>query len=809
MREGFYMNSKFTQKAQNALNASLSFARELGHTYIGSEHLLLGIISEKESAAARILLSRGVTFEKLKDIIVSMSGNGNESRLSAADMTPCVKKIIEESSNISEQHNQNYIGTEHLLLALLGESDSVGMRVLEVCGVSAAELKNDLISFLGGVSNRQKNPSAKKHSSETVLSGFGKDLTELARSGKLDPVIGRESETDRVIRILSRRSKNNPCLIGEPGVGKTAVVEGLAQRISEGIVPETLYEKKIIVLDIPSMIAGAKYRGEFEDRMKNVIAEVTKNPDIILFIDEIHTIVGAGAAEGAVDAANIIKPALARGEIRIIGATTLTEYRKHIEKDAALERRFQPITVEEPSPEQTKAILLGLRDKYEAHHRLKISDEAIDAAIILSRRYIPDRYLPDKAIDLIDETAAHLRVTSKTAPKELRIFEDKLKKIKRSKEEAIAAQDFERAAHLRDEEKKALADYESAHADWEIARGDGDSVVRGENIAKTLSEQTGIPVTINETSEGKKFLDLEDKLRSRLIGQESAITDVARAIRRGRAGISDPLKPTGSFIFLGPTGVGKTELASALAEAVFGSKKALIRLDMSEYMEKHSVAKLIGSPPGYVGYDEGGLLTERVRRHPYSLVLFDEIEKAHPDIFNIFLQILDDGILTDSQGRAVNFKNTIIIMTSNLGSDVKSGAKLGFFEQRDSSEKEKIMSALKASFRPEFINRIDDIVIFEKLSHDDLEKIAEIQLSRLIKRCEQLGINLEFDPEAVKLVAKEGTDERYGARPIRRAVTRLAEDPLSIEILEGKIKDGDDIIGKAVENKIVFEQKKG
>ena len=804
------MNSKFTQKAQNALNFALESAKDLGHTYIGSEHLLLGIAFERESAAARILLSRGASFDRLKSAVRSTSGNGCESRITAADMTPCVKKIIEESLAISNKYGQSYIGTEHLLLALLCEEDSVGVRILEQCSVSVTDLKNDVGSFLGAFSDKKKNPPSKKASSEaSALLGFGRDLTDMAKRGRLDPVIGRAFETERVIRILSRRIKNNPCLIGEPGVGKTAVIEGLAQKIADGDVPKNLYDKKIIVLDIPSMIAGAKYRGEFEDRMKNVMNEVVKNPDIILFIDEIHTIVGAGAAEGAVDAANIIKPALARGEIRMIGATTVSEYRKYIEKDAALERRFQPIMVEEPSECEAVAILQGLRDRYEAHHGLKISDGAISAAVSLSKRYITDRFLPDKAIDLIDETAARLRVNSRTAPCELRDFEQRLSRIKSAKEEAIAAQDFERAAALRDEEKDASESYEASKINWESIRGDGNLEVTAEEIEKTVSDQTGIPLSSNEENESKRLLNLEKMLSARVVGQDNAIKNISKAVRRGRAGISDPSKPTGSFIFLGPTGVGKTELASALAKAVYGNSSSLIRLDMSEYMEKHAVSKLIGSPPGYVGYDEGGLLTERVRRHPYSLVLFDEIEKAHPDIFNILLQILDEGMLTDSQGRTVNFKNTIVIMTSNIGSDLSSGTTLGFFERSESEDDKKVMNALKSAFRPEFLNRIDDIIIFKKLTVPDLEKIASIQLSHLCERSAALGIDLEFTPDAVSLIASEGSDEQYGARPIRRALTRLAEDPLSELLLDGKFKSGDTVVGSSDGKKIIFSAKKG
>ena len=800
------MNNKFTEKAQNALNFSLSEARRLGHTYVGSEHILLGIACERDCAASRLLSARGASFDKLKDAVKDISGLGSNSKINASDMTPSAKKIIERSLSVSSQFGQNYIGTEHLLYSLLEEESSVGIRVLERTNISPSELKNDITSFLSGYTDRKKPTPKKENSNSSALAGYGRDLTKMAELGRLDPVIGRTAETERMIRILSRRTKNNPCLIGEPGVGKTAVVEGLAQKIAFGDVPETLCGKRIIMLDIPSMIAGAKYRGEFEDRMKNVMAEVAKDPDTIIFIDEIHTIVGAGSAEGAVDAANIIKPALARGEIRMIGATTISEYRKHIEKDAALERRFQPILVEEPSRREAREILLGLRDSFEAHHKLKITDEAIDAAVNLSARYLSDRFLPDKAIDLIDETAARLRVLSRTAPNEVRSLEQKIQSLKNSKEEAITAQDFELAAKLRDDEKKASELYEESKSTWEISRDNGDICITDADVAKTLSDQTGIPVSVGENSENASLLRLEEILAERVVGQDEAIKNIAHAVRRGRAGISDPQKPIGSFIFLGPTGVGKTELAEALSEAVYGSAASLIRLDMSEYMEKHSVSKLIGSPPGYVGYDEGGLLTERVRRRPYSLVLFDEIEKAHPDIFNILLQILDDGILTDSTGRTVNFKNTIIIMTSNLGTSSEKRGTLGFSEKTD-EEEISAQKALRAAFRPEFLNRVDDVIMFKKLQESDLLKITQIQLKRLAERCVARGIKLIFEPDAVELLSKSGADERYGARPIRRAITRLVEDPLASLILNREFTSEDQISAYAVGNKIEFKKK--
>ena len=798
---------RFTQKAQNVLNNALSFAREMGHTYVGSEHILLGLVGENESVASNILVARGAELDKIKTAVISVAGEGTPGNVSAADITPRTKHIIEASSYEAIQLRQNYIGTEHLLLALLSEKDCVGVKILEDCGISLNDVKADLTAYLGGrrsdgssLSGGERNETQKEKKSNTpTLSSHGKDLTAIAKEGKIDPIIGRDGETERVIQILSRRTKNNPCLIGEPGVGKTAVVEGLAQRIIEGNVPETLREKKIITLDIPSMIAGAKYRGEFEERMKNVMEEVSKNPDIILFIDEIHTIIGAGAAEGAVDAANIIKPALARGEMQVIGATTISEYRKHIEKDAALERRFQSVLVGEPSPEEAKKILTGLRDKYEAHHKVKISDAAISAAVDLSRRYITDRYLPDKAIDLIDEAASRLRISAHTSPPDLRELEEKIKSLAQEKEEAVTAQDFERAAKLRDEEKSIKEQYETAKTEWEKNQSSTALEVGENDIANVVTQWTGIPVNKLMEEESDKLLHLEQSLKERIIGQDSAVEAVARAIRRGRMGLKDPKRPIGSFIFLGPTGVGKTELTKALAELMFGSQNAMIRLDMSEYMEKHSVSKLIGSPPGYVGFDEGGQLTEKIRRHPYSVVLFDEIEKAHPDVFNIMLQVLEDGILTDSQGRQVDFKNTVIIMTSNVGASAMSQSRsLGFSESNHADNDKKasdsrVMEALKQTFRPEFINRIDDIIIFNKLTEDDIQKIASLMLSDVKMRIADLGISITFDDDVVRLICREGFDPVFGARPLRRAIVRMIEDSFSTEMLEGKIHTGDTV----------------
>ena len=813
------MMNRFTEKAQNTLNNALRFARELGHTYIGSEHLLLSLAAETDSVSAKMLAEHGITPEAVKEKVEEVAGVGSESEVSPADMTPRTRKIIEGAAVLSMRFGQNYIGTEHLLLSLLSERDCVGVKILETLGLSADELSEQLSAFLGQARNAgddaEKAPGRggkNAVSDAPTLSGYGRDLTAMAKAGKLDPVIGREQETERVIQILSRRTKNNPCLIGEPGVGKTAVVEGLAQRIADGAVPETLRDKTVVSLDLSGMIAGAKYRGEFEERLKNVMAEVVKNPNIILFIDEIHTIVGAGAAEGAVDAANIIKPALSRGEMQLIGATTIAEYRKHIEKDAALERRFQAVMVGEPSAEESLLILRGLREKYEAHHKLKISDEALRAAVDLSKRYIADRYLPDKAIDLVDEAASRKRLSAHTTPPDLKESEQKLKSLEHEKEEAITAQNFEAAARLRDEEKKLRADYEKAKADWKASLSGDELTVTETDIADVVTQWTGIPVSRLLEEEGERLLHLEDLLKKRVVGQDEAVSAVARAIRRGRMGLKDPKRPIGSFIFLGPTGVGKTELTKALAELLFGDPGAMIRVDMSEYMEKHSVAKLIGSPPGYVGFEEGGQLTEKIRRKPYSVVLFDEIEKAHPDVFNILLQVLDDGVLTDSQGRRVDFKNTIIIMTSNVGASAltaKSVGSFGFTQSEGAKEDkkstdEKVMEALKATFRPEFLNRIDDIIIFNKLTKENILTIAGMMLREVGNRAHELGIDLSFDDSVAELVAKAGFDPVYGARPLRRAVVRLVEDALSGAMLEGKVKAGDSVTAHAADGNVVF-----
>ena len=813
------MKNRFTAKAQNALNLSLRSASEMGHTYIGSEHLLLGLCREESGVASHYLQSRNVDAEKVKASIIRIAGVGIPCEVSATDMTPRTKSIIQSSLAEAQKCGQELIGTEHLLLSVLREQDSVAVRILESFNIPISDLSNDLAAYIGaspslenGMESKKREPARQSksvlHATQTLKS-FARDLCELAATGKIDPVIGRDRETERLIQILSRRTKNNPCLIGEPGVGKTAVVEGLAQRIVCGDIPENLREKVVVTLDIASMIAGAKYRGEFEERFKNVMEEVRKNPNIILFIDEIHTIIGAGAAEGAVDAANIIKPALARGELQVIGATTIAEYRRHIEKDAALERRFQSVTVGEPSVEDTLEILRGLREKYEAHHKLKISDAALRAAVELSVRYIADRYLPDKAIDLIDEASSRLRIRTQTSPYELKMKEEALNELTSQKEAAILAQEFERAAHLRDKEQTLKKEIDEEKSQWKSSQDAIELSVTDADVANVVMQWTGIPVHSLLCEEEERLLHLEARLGERVIGQSDAVQAVAKAIRRGRIGLKDPRRPIGSFIFMGPTGIGKTELARALAEVMFGSDNAMIRLDMSEYMEKHSVSKLIGSPPGYVGFDEGGQLTEKIRRRPYSVLLFDEIEKAHPDVFNILLQVLEDGRLTDSQGRHVDFKNTVIILTSNVGAGELSASKtLGFVanttEGAGNERREKMMRALRATFRPEFLNRVDEVIVFNSLSKEDIAEIARLMLEDVAERCKDIGISLSFQPAVEELLAEKGFDQNWGARPLRRTVMRLVEDTLSTDLLEGKFKAGDRVVADVRDGEIVF-----
>ena len=793
-----YKFNSFTQKANEVLNLAIKAAENYGHNYVGSEHILYGLLSEGTGLAASILNEKGITAEDVDNLIRTEIGTGNPTRLSPDDFTPRSKRIIELSFQIARSMRHSFVGTEHLLVSLIKESDSYAVRFLNELGISVDEILQFVAeSISGGESDAtESKKNGKKGKSKTpTLDEFGKDLTELAKQGKIDPVIGREKEINRVIQILSRRNKNNPCLIGEPGVGKTAIAEGLALKIVQDEVPELLKNKKIVALDLTSMVAGTKYRGDFEERIKKAMDEVKAAKDVILFIDEVHTIMGAGAAEGAVNAANILKPSLARGELQVIGATTIDEYRKNIEKDAALERRFQPVTVGEPTEEEAVEILRGLRDKYEAHHKVKITDEAIESAVKMSSRYIADRYLPDKAIDLIDEAASIVRLNAQTIPQNLKDMEDEIKRLEQEKQSAVTSQDFESAAKLRDKQnnlKKLLADEKEK---WKNVSSHEVKSVTTDEIASVVSQWTGIPVNQLTKEESERLLNMEKILHERIVGQDKAVSSIARAIRRGRVGLKNPKRPIGSFIFLGPTGVGKTELCKTLAEAMFGDENAIIKLDMSEYMEKHTVSKLIGSPPGYVGFDEGGQLTEKVRRHPYSVVLFDEIEKAHPDVFNMLLQILEDGVLTDSQGRKVSFKNCIIIMTSNVGANKITDSKLamGFNHSEDGKDSAKtigelVMPDLKRTFKPEFLNRLDEIIVFNQLEKDDIKEIARRMLKTLIKRVKDMDIDIEFTDEAVSALADEGFDKTYGARPLRRAIQSKIEDRLSELILDGTVK---------------------
>lgn len=806
-------NNRWTEKAQNALRLSYEAASALGHNYVGSEHILLGLLGEKRGVASKILLSYGVTGDALTAAIVQAIGKGTPG-VQPMGMTPHAKEIMELAAAEAAGQGAGYIGTEHMLMAILREKDSSAMGLLRSLGTDARAIYRTLEE--GG---REESPLAspgegRKSGEKNTLKAlgqFGIDLTARAREGKLDPVIGREQEIQRVMQILSRRQKNNPCLMGEPGVGKTAIAEGLAQKIVQGDVPETLSGKRLITLDLSAMVAGAKYRGEFEERLKNALQEVKRAGNIILFIDELHMIVGAGAAEGAVDAANILKPALSRGELQVIGATTTQEYRKHIEKDAALERRFQPVTVEEPSQEDAQKILLGLRDKYEAHHKIKITDEAIRGAVEISARYIPDRYLPDKALDLLDEAASRARLKNMTPPPSLKALEDTIAQTEKEKEEAVRTQDFERAAALRDEEKQQKAQLEEQKKQWALSRGRISGAIGLEDIAQVAALLTGIPVAQMTEDEAARLAHLEEELHRRVVGQEEAVRAVAKAIRRGRVGLKDPSRPVGSFLFLGPTGVGKTELAKALAQGVFGEEKSLIRLDMSEYMERHSVSKLVGSPPGYVGYEEAGQLTEKVRRRPYCVLLFDEIEKAHPDVFNLLLQVLDDGILTDSQGRRVDFKNTIIIMTSNVGaSQLQNKRPLGFGgaqgEEEDRQMKKELLAQLKKAFRPEFLNRIDDTIVFTRLQKDEIRQIAARLMDQVVERLRQAGLEASYDDALLDHLAESGFDPDYGARPLRRAIQSQIEDLAAMELLEGHVKKGEHVLFTLRDGEVLLEK---
>jgi len=817
---------RFTERARMALSKAQEAAHNMGHSYVGTEHILLGISSEGEGLGAKVLRDNGLDEHLLTELLEKFVGRGVPG-MPAQGLTPDAKRIIEIAIVEAGNLGHGYIGTEHLLMGILREPECAGSKLITSTGIDLNKLYTDIMNIFSNADYRQPSPqsantgmgkgvfSSRKSDTKT-LDQYSRDLTALAEKGQLDPVIGRENETHRVIQILSRRTKNNPVLIGEPGVGKTAIAEGLAQMVVAGDVPEDLRGKRVVSLDLTGMLAGTKYRGDFEERIKAVLKEVQKSGDVILFIDELHTIIGAGAAEGAIDAANIIKPALGRGEIQVIGATTLNEYRKYIEKDAALERRFQPITVNEPLEEESKSIIRGLRDKYEAHHNLKISDEAIDAAVTMSGRYINDRYLPDKAIDLMDEAASRVRMKSLTPPDDLKAIEKRIEAIISEKDAAIKAQEFEKAAELRDREREQREQLENARKKWDEKRVGNKRCVTAEDIAEVVSGWTGIPVTSLTESESERLLKMEDILHKRVIGQDEAVSAVSRAIRRGRVGLKDPKRPVGSFLFLGPTGVGKTELCKALAEAVFGDESAMIRIDMSEFMEKHTVSKLIGSPPGYVGYDEGGQLTEKVRRKPYSVILFDEIEKAHEDVFNIMLQIMDDGILTDSQGRRVDFKNTIIVMTSNVGArnitDRRSGLGFDSSDSKKGGEKDVeeirslVMKDLRSTFRPEFLNRVDSVIVFHQLSREDIKKIASNMIATVAARLEGLGIGLDVTEEALDKLAEQGFDPVYGARPLRRTIQSVIEDTVAEKMLEGVLKTGDTAAAVLENDKIVVNK---
>ena len=816
-----YFN-RFTQRAKTAIDLGVESAKSFGHKIVGTEHLLLGLLKEKDGIAAKVLNKLGVTEDILESKIVEIEGK-NDIGTSDVTLSPRSKQILELSGAFANKLKTNYIGTEHILLALAQEGEGLGMRILASLNIDSRDIAESIIEMMGidnySIEPQKSNKSvatSENSTSSKLLDKYGRNLTECAKQDKIDPVIGRKKEIERIIQILSRRTKNNPVLIGDPGVGKTAIAEGLAIDIAEGRVPDTLKDKILYTLDMGSLLAGAKYRGEFEERIKQVIDEVIKKGNIILFIDEMHTIIGAGATgEGSIDASNILKPCLARGEIQVIGATTIDEYRKHVEKDSGLERRFQSVLIEEPTKEDTIEILKGLRDKYEAHHKVKITDESIKAAVDLSVRYITDRFLPDKAIDLIDEAASKVRLKENTPTKDIKDLEEKINNIKKEKEESVRGQNFEKAAKLRDEQRKAQEELDSVRNSWNKSYKHAN-VVDEETIAEVVGSWTGIPVSRMMEEETERLLKLEDILHERVIGQDQAIKSICTAIRRARAGLKDPNRPIGSFLFLGPTGVGKTELSKALAEAEFGDENQIVRIDMSEYMEKHSVSRLIGSPPGYVGYDEGGQLTEKVRRHPYSVVLFDEIEKAHPDVFNILLQILDDGRITDSQGRTVDFKNTILIMTSNVGAKtIKKQKTLGFGtpdkdkKERDEYDKmkENIMSELKKQFRPEFLNRIDDIIVFHSLNKEDISQIVKLMCKTLVKRLDEMTIKLEMDEDAIDLIAKSGFDLEYGARPLKRSIQKELENELSELILQGTIKSGDIVEATVKEGKMTFEVK--
>lgn len=790
------MFGRFTERAQKVLALAQEEAVRLGHNNIGTEHILLGLIREGEGIAAKALTGLGLGLEKIQDEVETLIGRGQEQPSSIA-YTPRAKKVIELSMDEARKLGHTYVGTEHILLGLIREGEGVAARVLNNLGISLNKARQQVLQLLGSSEVISSHHGTQTNVNTPTLDSLARDLTVSAKEGNLDPVIGRSKEIERVIQVLSRRTKNNPVLIGEPGVGKTAIAEGLAQKIINNEIPETLRDKRVMTLDMGSVVAGTKYRGEFEDRLKKIMDEIRQAGNIILFIDELHTLIGAGGAEGAIDASNILKPALARGELQCIGATTLDEYRKYIEKDAALERRFQPITVDQPSVEEAIQILHGLRDRYEAHHRVKITDEAIEQAVKLSDRYITDRFLPDKAIDLIDEAGSKVRLHSYTAPPNLKELESRLEDIRKEKDAAVQSQEFEKAAALRDTEQKIREELDITKNQWKEKQGRTDSEVTPEDIAHVVAIWTGIPVNKLKEEETERLLNMEGILHERVIGQEEAVKAVSRAIRRARAGLKDPKRPMGSFIFLGPTGVGKTELARALAEAMFGDENAVVRIDMSEYMEKHSTARLVGAPPGYVGYEEGGQLTEKVRRKPYSVVLLDEIEKAHPEVFNILLQVLEDGRLTDSKGRVVDFRNTLIILTSNVGAEaIKRNTRLGFTAVNDTKGdyddmKGKVMEELKRSFRPEFLNRIDETIVFHSLGENHIGQIVSLMSEELRKRLQEYDVDFILTDKAKAFLAKEGFDPAYGARPLRRAIQKHIEDRLSEELLTGTVKKGD------------------
>jgi len=804
------MFGRFTERSQRVLALAQEEAVRLGHNNIGTEHILLGLVKEGEGIAAKALQSLNINLEKVQAEVETLIGKGQDKPTTIA-YTPRAKKVIELSMDEARKLGHTYVGTEHILLGLIREGEGVAARVLNNLGVSLNKARQQVLQLLGNSEVVAQNHSNSAQNNTPTLDGLARDITAIAKDGNLDPVIGREKEIERVIQVLSRRTKNNPVLIGEPGVGKTAIAEGLAQKIVNNEIPETLKNKRVMSLDMGTLVAGTKYRGEFEDRLKKIMDEIRNAGNVILFIDELHTLIGAGGAEGAIDASNILKPALARGELQAIGATTLDEYRKYIEKDAALERRFQPITVDEPTAEETIQILSGLRDKYEAHHRVKISDEAIEQAVRLSDRYITERFLPDKAIDLIDEAASKVRLKSFTMPPNLKELEDNLEEIRKEKDASVQSQEFEKAASLRDKEQQLKEELELTKNEWKEHQGKTDLEVTVEDIAHIVASWTGIPVTKLAEEETDRLIKMEEILHQRVIGQEEAVKSISRAVRRARAGLKDPKRPIGSFIFLGPTGVGKTELARALAEAMFGDENAIVRLDMSEYMEKHTTSRLIGAPPGYVGYDEGGQLTEKVRRKPYSVVLLDEIEKAHPDVFNILLQVLEDGRLTDGKGRTIDFRNVIIIMTSNVGAEmIKKGSNLGFTTVNKETDynqmKAKVMSELKRTFRPEFLNRVDEVIVFHSLTLENIKEIVKLMAKELRNRLKEQGIDFELTDTAMDFLAKEGYDPNFGARPLRRAIQKHIEDKLSEELLKGNVVKGDKVTIDVEEGNLVVNK---